>query len=281
MIEVVDAGFFTSIQDQGRHGYRHLGVPVSGPMDKKAFSMALALLPHAGDYNVWECTFIGPTLRLQKNTRFVVTGGEIDVKLNNTTVEMYRVYTAKSGSILSMGKIKSGVRAYLRFEAQLQLPHILGSSSFFASITPSSQIAKGDVFKGTVPNDLEENPVRLRFDSSYIDKKELEVVPGPDWKKLNPQDQNEITTQSFSVLAQNRMGYRLKGDVKVNASTLLSQLVLPGRVQLTPSGDLLIATSDCQVTGGYLQILQLTEDALATLSQKREGEQLTFQSILG
>ena len=76
------------------------------------------------------------------------------------------------------------------------------------------------------------------------------------------------------------MGYRLKGNFTIDSKALLSQLVLPGRVQLTPSGELLIATADCQVTGGYLQILQLKAEALASLVQKREGEALTFRNIL-
>ena len=76
------------------------------------------------------------------------------------------------------------------------------------------------------------------------------------------------------------MGYRLSSTIVVTAPRLLSQLILPGMVQLTPSGEILIATADCQVSGGYLQVLCLSEEALAVLVQKREGEQLTFRNTL-
>lgn len=279
MIEVIDGGFFTSIQDQGRSGSRHLGVPVSGAMDPKAFSMALALLPHEKDCNVWECTLIGPTLHLHENIRFVVTGGSIEIFLNDAPLEMFRVYNAPAGSILKLGKVKKGVRAYLRFQAELILPKYLGSSSFYPPITATSCIKKGDNFHVISSTISDHNPARVRFDTSYIKTTALAVVPGPDWDKLSPKEQEKIETQTFPVLAQNRMGYRLKGNLMAHDATLLSQLVLPGRVQLTPSGELLVATADCQVTGGYLQIFQLTHNALATLVQKREGEQLTFRNI--
>ena len=81
------------------------------------------------------------------------------------------------------------------------------------------------------------------------------------------------------VEAQNRMGYRLSSKVKVNAPALMSQLVIPGMVQLTPGGKLLVATADCQVTGGYLQVLQLETTSLNSLVQKREGDVLTFRNI--
>ena len=84
--------------------------------------------------------------------------------------------------------------------------------------------------------------------------------------------------ESHRVEAQNRMGYRLTSSVKVNAPALLSQLVVPGMVQLTPGGKLLVATADCQVTGGYLQVVQLDASSLNSLVQKREGEVLTFRN---
>ena len=92
--------------------------------------------------------------------------------------------------------------------------------------------------------------------------------------------QKQLMEETHKVLAQNRMGYRLSSTIVVTAPQLLSQLILPGMVQLTPSGEILIATADCQVSGGYLQVLCLSEEALAVLVQKREGEQLTFRNTL-
>ncbi len=82
--------------------------------------------------------------------------------------------------------------------------------------------------------------------------------------------------ETHKVLAQNRMGYRLSSTIVVTAPQLLSQLILPGMVQLTPSGEILIATADCQVSGGYLQVLCLSEEALAVLVQKKRRRTAYF-----
>lgn len=280
MIEVIDAGFFTTLQDEGRKGYRHLGVPLSGPMDPKAYQLALALLPCEEDFTLIECTLIGPTLRLHKAVRFVLTGGTIEAYLDEKPLEMFRVYNAQQGSLLRLGKVKKGIRAYVRFQAELSLKKYLGSTSFFSPITPANKMQKGEKIPFKAAPVLDRNPVHMRYDASYINSKELAVLPGPDWDKLSQKDQEKLMCETYPVMGQNRMGYRLKGNFTIDSKALLSQLVLPGRVQLTPSGELLIATADCQVTGGYLQILQLTAEALASLVQKREGEALTFRNIL-
>ncbi len=73
MIEVISSGYFTTIQDSGRKGYRYLGVPISGPMDLNSFYLANLLLPGLSTDSVFECTLIGPKLKLRCNSRFVIT----------------------------------------------------------------------------------------------------------------------------------------------------------------------------------------------------------------
>ena len=74
----------------------------------------------------------------------------------------------------------------------------------------------------------------------------------------------------------NRVGYRLKESLKNNLSSILTSAVLPGTVQLTPSGKCIILLQDCQVTGGYPRILQLSEIAIARVSQKITGDKIQF-----
>ena len=73
------------------------------------------------------------------------------------------------------------------------------------------------------------------------------------------------------------MGYRLKSSLEIKPDLMLSQSIRPGTVQLTPSGTLLIAGFDGQVSGGYPRILQLTDEALNVLAQKIEGTKVFFK----
>lgn len=280
MIIVKSPGYCTTLQDKGRFGFRHLGVPVAGPMDRQAFELANALLPHEKDSCVFECTLIGPRFRLEKKIRFVVTGAPIAVWLNGVEVAMNKVYTAPANSSLELGKVHKGIRSYLRFEAELISPEVLESKSFYVPITSQKSIAKGDIFPYLLTSVQEEkNNAQLRVNDHYIVATSLTVSAGPDWALLTKEQQDLLLSEPHKIEAQNRMGYRLSSKVKVNAPALLSQLVIPGMVQLTPGGKLLAATADCQVTGGYLQVLQLESTSLNSLVQKKEGEILTFRNI--
>ena len=75
------------------------------------------------------------------------------------------------------------------------------------------------------------------------------------------------------------MGYRLTSKLKNNFYNLMSKVVIPGIVQFTPGGEIIIATADCQVTGGYLQILILNDDSLSKLVQKSEGSEVKFRLL--
>ena len=279
MIQFISPGFYTSIQDAGRQGFRHLGLPLSGPMDQTAFALANALLPHPADQCVFECTMIGPTLKITEALRFVLTGASIEAWLDNRPLEMNKVYQTTVESELKLGRVTQGLRTYLRFEAVLDLPLYFGSKSFFTPITKQPRLQKGDkIMLQTRLVTLRQNNASLRVDSSYLAATELAVNFGPDWEMLPVQAQTQLITEVHTVEAQDRMGYQLSSSVRFNAPKLLSQLVLPGMVQLTPGGKLLVATADCQVTGGYLQVLQLTPKALDALVQKAEGKKLTFRN---
>jgi len=169
MIQFISSGFYTSIQDTGRQGFRHLGVPLSGPMDQSAFTLANALLPHPADQCVFECTMIGPTLKITEAMRFVLTGASIEAWLDNRPLEMNKVYQTTVGSELKLGRVTQGLRTYLRFEAVLDLPLYFGSKSFFTPITKQPRLQKGDkIMLQNRPETLRQNNASLRVDSSYL-----------------------------------------------------------------------------------------------------------------
>ena len=75
------------------------------------------------------------------------------------------------------------------------------------------------------------------------------------------------------------MAYQLEGVFYNELDPILTSLVLPGTVQLTPAGNLIILMRDCQTTGGYPRILQLEESSIDTLAQKYMGQKIKFQLI--
>ena len=280
MIEVISSGYFTTIQDSGRKTHRHLGVPISGPMDLNSFYLANLLLPGLNSDSVFECTLIGPKLKLRCNSRFVITGAKFDSYLDNEPVENNKVYSFRAGQILKVGRVKAGLRCYLKFEGTFKIPKILNSKSFFYPITKSISINDGEKYEFiSKTQDINSKIINLKISENAFSKKTLFARPGPDWNMLTGEIKKQILSEIFFIKSQNRMGYRLSSELKNDFFNLNSKVVIPGIVQFTPGGEIIIATADCQVTGGYLQILILTDDSLSNLVQKSEGSEVKFRLL--
>ena len=277
MIEVISSGYFTTIQDSGRKAYRHLGVPISGPMDSNSFYLANLLLPGLNSDSVFECTLIGPKLKLSCNSRFVITGAKFDSYLDHEPIENNKVYSFRAGQILKVGRVKAGLRCYLKFEGTFNIPKILNSKSFYYPITKSISINEGEKYDFISKTlDINSKIINLKISENVFSKKTLFANYGPDWDLLTGEIKKQITSEIFFIKSQNRMGYRLTSELKNDFCNLRSKVVIPGIVQFTPGGEIIIATADCQVTGGYLQILLLTNDSLSNLVQKSEGSEVKF-----
>jgi len=123
MIKVLKSGFFTTIQDTGRFGFRDKGVPISGVMDYKATAKANFLLENEEDAAVLEITMTGPTLSFEDNTYITLAGASLSATINNQPIENYKVYKINKGDILSYGRLENGFRGYLAVDHNFFLLH--------------------------------------------------------------------------------------------------------------------------------------------------------------
>lgn len=279
MIEVIDAGFYSSIQDQGRMGYRHLGVPVSGAMDQKAFDLAHQLLGETLDFSCIECTLIGPILRFHEPCSLVLTGAHMQAWVNENPIQNNTTIAILSGDVLKLRRATKGLRTYIKINQTIISPVLLGSTSFYKPLTQDAVLKKGNhIFWIKSDKAFDKSNARIRWDDSYLLSKDLEVEKGPEFNVLSKTVQQQIYQNDFLINSQNRMGYRISSPFSMNSVSMLSGAVRPGTVQITPSGTLLIAGVDGQVSGGYPRIFQLTEEALTVLVQKIEGDYVSFKS---
>lgn len=132
-IDVVDGGVQTTVQQSpGRIGYWNIGVPPSGPMDERSLALANALLGNANDAAGLECTMVGPTLRFNIETSFVLAGAALAATLDGQPVPYWQVLRAAPGAVLKLGGVTGpGVRAYVAVKGGLQVPDYLGSKATF------------------------------------------------------------------------------------------------------------------------------------------------------
>ncbi len=276
MLKVLKSGFYTTLQDGGRLEFRHKGVPVSGTMDDLARHRVNALLENKSDAAVLEITMTGPTLIFEEPTYICLGGAKLSPTLNNEPIDNYHVYKIQEGDILSYGRLEKGFRGYLGIKEGFEYGRVLGSVSQYVPLTEASSLKDGDEIEYQEIRFFEPKLSDLKF-RSYLDSSELRVDLGPEFELLSENQQKQLFDMPFTVSKDNnRMAYQLEETMDSHSISMLTSATLPGTVQITPSGKLIVLMKDGQTTGGYPRILQLTKEAISFLAQKRAGDKVRF-----
>ncbi|MCB4797317.1 5-oxoprolinase subunit C family protein [Neotamlana laminarinivorans] len=278
MIKVINRGLYSTVQDFGRENYQDFGVPFSGVMDRKAAAFANAILGNKPNTAVLEMTMLGAKLLFTKPTLIAISGANMSPKLNNKAITINKAVAVNSGDILSFGKLQKGFRCYLAVLGGIKSDKVLGSQSMYSGITKTYVLENNDEIEF---DDLNTNfkPAfaSIRFNDAYLEKNNINVFKGPEFNLLTKEQQGQLLSQEFSISKDNnRMAYQLNEVLPNNLKPIITSLVLPGTVQLTPAGKLIILMRDCQTTGGYPRVLQLSEASINVLSQKFTHQKITF-----
>jgi biotin-dependent carboxylase-like uncharacterized protein len=276
MIRVIEQGLFTTIQDGGRFGYRNIGIPTSGFMDQESAWVANKIVNNDREESLIEITLKGPTLVFNDNYTISITGGDFNPLINDLPIKMYESINVKLGDILKINNTKNGARCYLAISGGIDVKSIFGSKSFLNNILDSFYLKKGDEIK--VSKKIENKILKWnRF--KFKLNRSMEVFKGPEFDLLGIKEKNMLFKNDFTVRANSRMAYNLEEEIQIGIKSIISSPVLPGTVQLTPSGKMIILHRDCQTTGGYPRILQLNKNSLNNLSQIKSNEKIKFSLI--
>ena len=276
MIKVIDPGFYTSIQDLGRFGVQNFGVPISGCMDQCSADIANKIIGNNSLEALIELTMTGCSLKFENNTTIAITGSDMSPKLNGLPIDMFSVIEVKYGDILSFGRIKYGFRTYIAFRGGINSEKVMESKSMYVGLTKNFKINKNDEIylndsKPLLNKKHEPSLKKLMLSD------EIECYKGPEYSKLTTQNKQKLLSTQFSISNNhNRMGYVLDQKIKNTIKPIITSHVMPGTVQLTPGGDIIILMRDSQTTGGYPRILQLTNKGIDFVAQKRTGSLIKF-----
>lgn len=279
MIEILKLGWHTTIQDLGRLGSQSFGVPISGAMDLNAFQWANKLLNNNSIAACLEMTSKGPELKFHEPSFIALTGAIMPAFLNSKPVKMYKPIEVKKGDVLKFSSVTLGCRTYMAILGGLQSEKAFGSRSQYKGVTQEDRIVKENLL---LFNRNAFTPKGAGVKTITTDYKDvnLKVYQGPEYHLLNSHSQNEFKTKQFTISpSNNRMGYRLNEKILQQLPEIWTAPTLPGTVQLTPDGTLIILMRDAQVTGGYPRILQLSDNALNLLAQKSTKDVLKFELI--
>ncbi|MEV5612203.1 biotin-dependent carboxyltransferase family protein [Streptomyces sp. NPDC052225] len=279
-VVVVRAGALTSVQDEGRTGHAHLGVPRSGALDAPAMRLANRLVGNAGGAAVLETTLSGCALRPDRPVTIVVGGAPCAVTVDGRPAPWGAPVRVPGGAVLDAGPAERGVRSYIAVAGGIAVDPVLDSRStdLLSGLGPAP-LTEGDLLPlGTAPGGPVALPVAAPWPAPPAELV-LPARPGPraDW--FTAAALRTLFTAGYTVSAQsNRIGLRTEGPSleRELAGELPSEGMLLGAVQVPPDGRPVVFLHDHPTTGGYPVIAVVPEEALAAAAQAVPGTPVRF-----
>ena len=279
---ILDSGFFTTIQDNGRLGYAHLGIPESGALDTYSYQLGNAILNNDDNAASFECTLIGPTIKFNTPCHIVLTGGYAISTVNNKIIEFNKSVLVKKEEVLKIGKVTEGCRVYIAISGGFTTPLVLESRSYYFPITKYAYIKKAmqiPIGLSNFKRELKEAKIKVKRleDNKNIT---IPIQVGPEYKLLSTYQKKYLSKQLFTISRLwNRMAIQLEEKLENNLESIYTSPVIPGSIQLTPSGKLIILMKDCQTTGGYPRIAKVSKEGLLRLSQLQQTNRIRLTVI--
>lgn len=279
---VIRPGVFSTFQDMGRPGFGCYGIPVSGAMDAESYALANALLGNSRSAAAIECTMGGLTLQFNTTTQLAITGAG-EAYINNIRVTHDQPIGVQQNDCLEIRFNNNGMRTYLAVKGGFSTPLIMGSRSCCNRSNIGTVLQKGTAlyFEQGIPDRIQQ-PVNAITKTVHQEQNLIRVMAGPEMDWLGTSCIDQFFTAAYLLSNRcDRMGYQLQGEPLLPADqrALLSTAVIPGTIQLTPNGQLIILMHDCQTTGGYPRVAQVAAADLPVLAQLKPGNQVRFTKI--
>ena len=287
IIEILDGGMFTIVQDLGRYGYQRYGLPVSGAMDAFALRAANLLVGNSEDDAGLEMTLAGPHLRFLDETVVAITGADLAPTLDGNPFPMWQPVAVQKDAELLFHGINDGVRAYLAIAGGVDVPPMLGSRSTYTRANigglEGRALVHGDRIAASTGMDRVEG---RRFPRGAVPRyghaHRLRVTPGQQFDAFTEHGIETFLSSSYTVTPRSdRIGYRLEGspiEHKAGADIVSDGIPL-GAVQVTGDGMPIVLLADRGTTGGYTKIATVISADIMRLAQAAPGDAVTFQEV--
>ncbi|WP_432028111.1 biotin-dependent carboxyltransferase family protein [Streptomyces sp. 1222.5] len=279
---VVRSGALTTVQDRGRPGYAHLGVPRSGALDPPAAAVVNRLVGNPPDAAVLETTLDGCAVRPRSTVTVAVAGAPCPVRVAGRPAAWGAPVLVREGELLEVGAATAGVRGYLAVSGGIAVEPVLGSraTDLLSGLGPAP-LTDGTVLPLGAPAGP---PARVdgvpqpRPPAGLV----LRVTPGPraDWFTAGAV--RTLTTRGYRVSpASNRIGLRTDGPPleRARPGELPSEGMVLGAVQVPPDGRPVVFLADHPTTGGYPVIAVVRAGDLPAVAQALPGTPVRFVPV--
>ncbi|KMO31934.1 allophanate hydrolase [Methylobacterium aquaticum] len=271
MIEIVKPGLSTTVQDLGRPGYYHLGIPLSGAMDREALIAANLLVGNDEGAAGLEAVFLGPEIRFTADTTVAVTGAEMPPRLDGVEQPGWTAFPVRAGQVLSFGFLKAGARAYIALSGGIDVPVVLGSRATYALGALGGHegraLKAGDrlaVAPGRPAGEGRSLPAALRRKAAPV----LRMLPGLYDHRVTEGATERFLNDTWKVAPEaDRIGYRFRGGHPLDfvpreppfgagsdPSNIVDSCYPYGSIQVPGGTEPIVLHRDAVSGGGYFMI---------------------------
>lgn len=291
MLEVLAPGPSTTVQDEGRTGFAHVGVGHAGAADRGALRRANRLVGNSPAAAGLEVLVGGLVLRALGPVTVAVAGAPGPVTVDGRPVAPSSALRLHTDEVLRVGAAERGVRRYVAVEGGVEASVVLGSRSAdaLAGLGPAPLVA-GQLLARAASSDAARRDARpLRppataEDGDALDHHrdgvwELPVLPGPQagWFHRGALLDSDLTVAA----ASDRTAVRLEGTAVARRPEAVGRELAPaglvrGAVQVPPDGRPVVFGPDHPVTGGYPVVAVVRAVALDAVGQLRPGDAVRF-----
>ena len=292
-LRVVAPGLMTTVQDLGRPGYQHLGVPVSGALDPVSLRAANLLAGNPPGMGALEVFYQGPTLAVEADSvRVAVAGGQVPVDiLSPDGGGLRRLAICESarllrGQALKIGALTGSAILYLAVEGGFDIPPVMGSQSTLTrggiGGFAGRALKAGDVLPLRRPAAAEREEAMLP-PLDLAPPPRIRIVLGPQDDHFAPAGLETLLASTYTVSrASDRMGMRLDGPTLEHSgkgANIISDGIAPGSIQVPGNGLPIVLLADRQTTGGYPKIATVISADLPALGRMAPGSKLSFAVV--
>ncbi|MER5173885.1 biotin-dependent carboxyltransferase family protein [Thioclava kandeliae] len=297
-INVISAGISTTVQDLGRPGYYHLGIPMGGAMDRMALRAGNLLVGNDEGLACLECAFFGPELEFTEDTVIAITGAEMPPKIDGIPQPTWTALAIRAGQVLSFDYLQAGARAYIAVAGGIDVPMALGSRSTYAigslggvngrAVQPGDALPLGQSTASKPGNSLAAELRRLPTDDTL-----LRILPGLYSHRLTAQSLDGFFADRWRVANEaDRMGYRFQGGKPLefvaqeqpfgagsDPSNITDACYPYGSVQVPSGAEPIILHRDAVSGGGYFMLGTVISADMDLIGQLQPNTHIRFEKV--
>ncbi|OUS34035.1 urea amidolyase [Rhodobacterales bacterium 56_14_T64] len=281
-LKVLQAGPVMSVQDMGRPGLLERGISQGGAADVLALAEGAALLRQDAGLAALEMGGLGGTFEATGALRIALTGAPMMATLDGAALAWNASHQVAAGQKLMIGAARQGVYGYLHLGGGINSDSLLGSRAAHltggigqsvqagvvlpAGADVSSEIGLGlqaeERFSGGILHIVESFQTSLFSDAVLVRFAETDFTRGVRANRMGVE------------MVSEGEGFSASGQLNI-----LSEVIVPGDVQMTGDGKPFVLLRECQTTGGYPRIGTVLPCDLARVAQAGNGAALRFDWV--